>query len=158
MFDGLRKLRAPVHLDIEVRFETPPGVQAQVDFARFVVDFTDDPGTSRVVWLFSLVLGHSRFLFARYVLHQDLRMRSSNCFFVLHPFVRPEPRPSLRPDLAPAGARLAGAVEDAACGTGEAGAQRPRRRRAQRYAPQPGTPFTHPGPAAQLGLSMLRLA
>jgi len=57
----------------EVRFETPPGVQAQVDFARFVVDFTDDPGASRVVWLFSLVLGHSRFLFARYVLHQDLQ-------------------------------------------------------------------------------------
>jgi transposase InsO family protein len=57
----------------EGRFETPPGEQAQVDFARFVVDFTDDPGTSRVVWLFSLVLGHSRFLFARYVLHQDLQ-------------------------------------------------------------------------------------
>jgi transposase len=57
----------------EVRFETPPGLQAQVDFARFVVDFTDDPGTTRVVWLFSLVLGHSRFLFARYVLHQDLQ-------------------------------------------------------------------------------------
>jgi transposase len=57
----------------EVRFETPPGLQAQVDFARFVVDFTDDPGTSRIVWLFSLVLGHSRFLFARYVLHQDLQ-------------------------------------------------------------------------------------
>jgi len=57
----------------ELRFETPPGVQAQVDFARFVVDFTDDPGTRRVVWLFSLVLGHSRFLFARYVLHQDLQ-------------------------------------------------------------------------------------
>jgi len=58
----------------EVRFETPPGLKAQVvDFARFAVDFTDDPGTSRVVWLFSLVLGHSRFLFARYVLHQDLQ-------------------------------------------------------------------------------------
>lgn len=57
----------------EVRFETPPGVQAQVDFARFVVDFTDDPGTSRIGWLFSLVLGHSRFLFARYVMHQDLQ-------------------------------------------------------------------------------------
>lgn len=57
----------------EVRFETPPGVQAQVDFARFVVEFEDDPGTSRTVWLFSLVLGHSRFLFARYVLHQDLQ-------------------------------------------------------------------------------------
>jgi len=49
------------------------GVQAQVDFARFVVHFDDDPGASRVIWLFSLVLGHSRFLFARYVLHQDLQ-------------------------------------------------------------------------------------
>jgi transposase len=57
----------------EVRFETPPGVQAQADFARFVVDFTDDPGTSRIVWLFSLVLGHSRYVFARYVMHQDLQ-------------------------------------------------------------------------------------
>lgn len=56
-----------------MRFETPPGVQAQVDFARFVVDFADDPGTSRIVWLFSLVLGHSRFIFARYVMHQDLQ-------------------------------------------------------------------------------------
>jgi hypothetical protein len=27
----------------------------------------------RIVWLFSLVLGYSRFLFARYVLHQDLQ-------------------------------------------------------------------------------------
>lgn len=57
----------------EVRFETPAGVHAQVDFARFAVDFADDPGTTRIVWLFSLVLGHSRFLFARYVLHQDLQ-------------------------------------------------------------------------------------
>ena len=57
----------------EVRFETPAGVQAQVDFARFVVAFTGDPGTSRIVWLFSLVLGHSRFIFARYVMHQDLQ-------------------------------------------------------------------------------------
>lgn len=57
----------------EVRFETPPGVQAQVDFARFVVEFMDEPNVSRIVWLFGLVLGHSRFLFARYVMHQDLQ-------------------------------------------------------------------------------------
>lgn len=57
----------------ELRFETKAGVQAQVDFARFVVEFSDEPGMVRIVWLFSLVLGYSRFLFARYVLHQDLQ-------------------------------------------------------------------------------------
>lgn len=57
----------------EFRFETPPGHQAQVDFARFVVSFEDEPGASRIVWLFSLVLGHSRHIFARFVLHQDLQ-------------------------------------------------------------------------------------
>ena len=57
----------------EVRFETPPGHQAQVDFARFVVSFEDEPGVTRIVWLFSLVLGHSRHLVARFVLHQDLQ-------------------------------------------------------------------------------------
>ena len=55
-----------------------------------------------------------------------------------HPFVRSK-RPSLRPDLAPARALRAGAVEDAACGIGAAGAKRPRRRRAQRYAGRRGT-------------------
>ena len=57
----------------EVRFETLPGQQAQVDFARFVITFTDEPEITRIVWLFSLVLGHSRYIFARFVLHQDLQ-------------------------------------------------------------------------------------
>ena len=57
----------------EVRFETPPGDQAQVDFAQFQVAFTDEPGITRIVWLFSLVLGYSRLLWARFVLHQDLQ-------------------------------------------------------------------------------------
>ena len=57
----------------EVRFETPPGYQAQVDFARFVTSFTDEPGITRIIWLFSLVLGHSRHIFARFVMHQDLQ-------------------------------------------------------------------------------------
>lgn len=50
----------------------PPGEQAQVDFAQFQVVFTDEPMTPRVVWLFSLVLGHSRLIWARFVMHQDL--------------------------------------------------------------------------------------
>ncbi len=57
----------------EIRFETPPSLQAQVDFARFVVAFDDEPGSTRIIWLFSLVLGHLRFIFARFVLHQDLQ-------------------------------------------------------------------------------------
>jgi transposase len=57
----------------EIRFETPAGQQAQVDFARFVTTFTDQPEITRIVWLFSLVLGHSRYIFARFVLHQDLQ-------------------------------------------------------------------------------------
>ena len=56
----------------EVRFETPPGLQGQVDFARFEVTFTDEPQSRRIVWLFSLVLGCSRLIWARFVVHQDL--------------------------------------------------------------------------------------
>ena len=57
----------------EVRFETPPGEQAQVDLARFEVEFTDEPGVTRIVWLFSMVLGYSRLIWARFVVHQDLQ-------------------------------------------------------------------------------------
>lgn len=41
----------------EVRFETPAGQQAQVDFARFRTVFTDEPDMTRIIWLFSMVLG-----------------------------------------------------------------------------------------------------
>jgi transposase len=58
---------------VEVRFETPASHQAQVDFARFVTTFTDEPGVVRIIWLFSLVLGHSRYIFARFVMHQDVQ-------------------------------------------------------------------------------------
>ena len=68
---AIRPANAPK--PFELRFETPPGHQAQVDFARFVVSFEDEPGVSRIVWLFSLVLGHSRHIAARFVLHQDLQ-------------------------------------------------------------------------------------
>ena len=62
--------RAPA---FERRFETPPGEQAQVDFAYFKIAFADEPGVTRIVWLFSLVLGHSRLMWARFVAHQDLQ-------------------------------------------------------------------------------------
>jgi transposase len=70
--DFLRDIRPPAAPEFERRFETPPGRQAQVDFAHFRVVFTDEPGTERVIWLFSFVLGHSRMLWGRFVPHQDL--------------------------------------------------------------------------------------
>lgn len=70
--DFLRAVRPPVVAPFEVRFETPAGRQAQVDFAHFMVEFTEQPGVQHRVWLFAIVLGHSRYLWAQYVLHQDL--------------------------------------------------------------------------------------
>ena len=69
----------------ELRFETPPGEQAQVDFARFEVEFVDEPGVKRIVWLFSMVLGYSRLIWARFVLHQDLQ---ASCAVISPPWRR----------------------------------------------------------------------
>ena len=71
--DFLREVRPRPTPSFEVRFETPPGEPAQVDFAPFEVVFTDEPGVVRKVWLFSLVLGYSRLIWAHFVAHQDLR-------------------------------------------------------------------------------------
>ncbi len=70
--DFLRGIRPPETASFELRFETPPGRQAQVDFAHFRTVFTDEPSAEHVVWLFSLVLGHSRMLWGCFVLHQNL--------------------------------------------------------------------------------------
>lgn len=69
--DFLRTVRPPPAPVFEVRFETPAGQQAQVDFAEFKVCFGNQ-GPVRRVWLFAIVLGHSRYLWAQFVLHQDL--------------------------------------------------------------------------------------
>ena len=53
----VREIRPEPVKPFEVRFETAPGEQAQVDLARFEVVFTDEPGVTRIVWLFSMVLG-----------------------------------------------------------------------------------------------------
>jgi transposase len=71
--DFLREVRPPRQTAFERRFETPPGRQAQMDFAEFAVEFTDEPGVVRKVWLFSMVLGHSRWLWGRFVASQNLQ-------------------------------------------------------------------------------------
>lgn len=72
--EGLLREARPRHpTGFEVRFETPAGRQAQVDFAHFRTVFTDEPEAERIVWLFSLVLGHSRMMWGRFVLHQDMQ-------------------------------------------------------------------------------------
>jgi transposase len=47
--DRVREIRPARTTGYEVRFETPPGEQAQVDFARFDVEFADEPGVGRIV-------------------------------------------------------------------------------------------------------------
>ena len=69
----VREVRPEPVKPFEVRFETPPGEQAQVDLARFEAEFADEPGVTRIVWLFSMVLGYSRLIWARFVVHQDLQ-------------------------------------------------------------------------------------
>src|SRR5262245_24937922 len=71
--DQLLQLRPAPLAPFEVRFETPPGAQAQVDFAQFQVVFTDEPAVTRIIWLFSLVLGFSRLIWGRFVWHQDMQ-------------------------------------------------------------------------------------
>lgn len=70
--DYLRSVRPVEPTGFAQRFETPPGKQAQVDFAQFKVNFGREPQVTRVVWLFSMVLGFSRYLFGRFVWRQTL--------------------------------------------------------------------------------------
>ena len=70
--DYLRDIRPQPNSGFEHRFETAPGEQAQVDFAQFKTAFTEAPNQLRIIWLFSLVLGCSRFLTGQFVFGQSL--------------------------------------------------------------------------------------
>ncbi|WP_108260090.1 Mu transposase domain-containing protein [Mangrovicoccus ximenensis] len=52
----LRSVRPSRRTQFERRFETPPGKQAQVDFAEFTAEFTDEPGVVRPALAYDAVL------------------------------------------------------------------------------------------------------
>jgi hypothetical protein len=64
---GLKAKRTQVAY---LRFETEPGMQAQVDWAEFVWSLPD--GTSRTFYLFAMILGFSRYLYCELVERCDL--------------------------------------------------------------------------------------
>ena len=44
-----------------------------MDFAQFRVEFEDEPGVVRILWLFTIILGHSRWIWGRFCATQDLQ-------------------------------------------------------------------------------------
>lgn len=58
--------RAEISPKATVRFETPPGEQAQVDWAE-IGYFLDETGIKRKIYAFVMVLGFSRMLFVEFV-------------------------------------------------------------------------------------------
>lgn len=52
----VREIGPPRPRGFEVRFEPPPGQQAQVDWAPVNVTFDQAPHQRRSIWLFSMVL------------------------------------------------------------------------------------------------------
>lgn len=65
----LRKKRPPSSGDVALHVQTVPGDVAQVDFG-YVGRVLDGSGVLRKAWVFVLVLGHSRKLYARVVFDQ----------------------------------------------------------------------------------------
>jgi transposase len=59
---AVRPLREQAQAKAYVRFETEPGAQAQADFGEFQVELPD--GSTRKYYLFAMVLGYSRMLYA----------------------------------------------------------------------------------------------
>jgi len=66
----VRQLRKRCHRRPVERFETGPGVQAQMDWAVYTIDFTQEG--RRKVNLFSYVLGYSRRQYIHFTASQDL--------------------------------------------------------------------------------------
>jgi transposase len=67
----VKQLRGPCRKAPVERFETGPGVQAQMDWAVYTLDFTQEG--RRKVNLFSYVLGYSRRQYLHFTASQDLQ-------------------------------------------------------------------------------------
>jgi transposase len=67
--ERVKTLRAPAPAQPILRFETGPGIQAQMDWAVYTIDFSAE-GPRRVN-LFSYVLGYSRRQYLRFTERQD---------------------------------------------------------------------------------------
>ena len=66
----VKQLRKQCHRPPVERFETGPGVQAQMDWAAYTIDFTQEG--RRKVNLFSYVLGYSRRQYIHFTASQDM--------------------------------------------------------------------------------------
>ena len=66
----IKQLRTQCHRPPVERFETGPGVQAQMDWATYTIDFTQEG--RRKANLFSYVLGYSRRQYIHFTASQDL--------------------------------------------------------------------------------------
>jgi transposase len=66
----VRQIKENYHQVAFMRFETEPGYQAQVDFGEFQVSRPD--GSVIKLYLFSMILGYSRKMYAELIEHCDL--------------------------------------------------------------------------------------